>query len=68
MHLYCYLMLSLILFKYRDVVNLIVNGKLLLNKIILIIICNIIILLERQFSWGGSLLKSNGGEYIIYFI
>jgi|JI61114DRNA_FD_contig_123_44832_length_1697_multi_12_in_0_out_2_2 hypothetical protein len=23
-------------------------------------------LLERQFSWGGNLLKSNGGEYIIY--
>lgn len=23
--------------------------------------------LERQFSWGGSLLKSTGGEYEIYF-
>jgi len=23
-------------------------------------------LLERQFSWGGNLLNSNGGEYKIY--
>ena len=68
MHLYCYLMFSLVLFEYRHVVNLIVNGKLLLNKTMLIITYNVIILLERQFSWGGSLLKSNGGEYIIYFI
>jgi hypothetical protein len=26
------------------------------------------LMLERQFSWGGNLLKSNGGEYMIYFI
>jgi hypothetical protein len=25
-------------------------------------------LLERQFSWGGNLLKSNGGEYKFYFM
>ena len=26
------------------------------------------LLLERQFSWGGNLLNSNGGEYKVYFM
>ncbi len=35
------------------------NGKLLI--VIVIFICKNTIILERQFDWGGCLLKSNGG-------
>ena len=65
MHLYCYLIFNEIYNKYRHVVKYFKMENYFYN----ILVNNnfwYYLMLERQFSWGGNLLKGTGGEYKIY--